>query len=238
MLLVRINAKRKNVMLYHIKYKQEILMIKLIAIKIMFFAFVLFMSVSANAAEKKTILAFGDSLMAGYGLDTEDSFTVQLENTLKASGADVSVINAGVSGDTSSGGFARLEWVLASQENLDLVIVEFGGNDALRGIHPDITRRSMDKMLAILQTKKIPTMIAGMIAPPNLGPIYGEQFNSIYSDLAEKYNVPLYPFFLDGVAGILELNQPDTIHPNKKGVGIITQRLAPFIIEVLNGTAD
>jgi acyl-CoA thioesterase I len=225
-------------MLYHIKYKQEILMIKLIAIKIMFFAFVLFMSVSANAAEKKTILAFGDSLMAGYGLDTEDSFTVQLENTLKASGADVSVINAGVSGDTSSGGFARLEWVLASQENLDLVIVEFGGNDALRGIHPDITRRSMDKMLAILQTKKIPTMIAGMIAPPNLGPIYGEQFNSIYSDLAEKYNVPLYPFFLDGVAGILELNQPDTIHPNKKGVGIITQRLAPFIIEVLNGTAD
>ena len=194
---------------------------------------VCFWSSIVNSAENKTILAFGDSLTAGYGLTNEDSFTVQLENKLNSKGLATTVINAGVSGDTTSGGFSRLEWVLSSYDNIDLVILTLGGNDALRAINPEVTRSNMDKMLEILTSKNIPTLIGGMMAPPNLGQIYGEDFNSIYSDVADKYDVPLYPFFLDGVAGILEFNQADTIHPNKKGVDIITERLAPVIINLV-----
>lgn len=187
----------------------------------------------AISAENKTILAFGDSLTAGYGLPTEDSFTVQLESKLNSRGLPATVINAGVSGDTTSGGFSRLEWVLSSYTDIDLVILTLGGNDALRGIDPKVTRNNMDKMTKILTSRNIPTLIGGMMAPPNLGQIYGKDFNSIYTDIADKYEVPLYPFFLDGVAGILEFNQADTIHPNKKGVDIITERLASVIINLV-----
>lgn len=186
-----------------------------------------------HAQEMKNILAFGDSLTAGYGLGPGDGFTDQLERTLNEQGIKVKVANAGVSGDTTSGGLSRLEWVLASTPDVDLVILALGGNDALRGIQPEITRQNMDKMVNILKEKNIPTLIAGMMAPPNLGPQYGEKFNSIYSDMAKKYDVALYPFFLDGVAGFIELNQNDRIHPNPQGVKIITQKMAPSIIEVL-----
>ena len=187
-----------------------------------------------HAQEMKNILAFGDSLTAGYGLGPGEGFTDQLERTLNEQGLNVKVANAGVSGDTTSGGLSRLEWVLASASDVDLVILALGGNDALRGIQPEITRQHMDKMVSILKEKNIPTLIAGMMAPPNLGPQYGDKFNTIYSDMAKKYDVAIYPFFLDGVAGFLELNQNDRIHPNPKGVKIITEKMSPSIIEILN----
>jgi acyl-CoA thioesterase-1 len=187
-----------------------------------------------HAQEMKNILAFGDSLTAGYGLGPGEGFTDQLERTLNEQGLNVKVANAGVSGDTTSGGLSRLEWVLVSASDLDLVILALGGNDALRGIQPEITRKNMDKMVSILKEKNIPTLIAGMMAPPNLGPQYGDKFNTIYSDIAKKYDVAIYPFFLDGVAGFLELNQNDRIHPNPKGVKIITEKMSPSIIEILN----
>ena len=187
-----------------------------------------------HAQEMKNILAFGDSLTAGYGLGPGEGFTDQLERTLNEQGLNVKVANAGVSGDTTSGGLSRLEWVLVSASDLDLVILALGGNDALRGIQPEITRKNMDKMVSILKEKNIPTLIAGMMAPPNLGPQYGDKFNTIYSDMAKKYDVAIYPFFLDGVAGFLELNQNDRIHPNPKGVKIITEKMSPSIIEILN----
>ena len=186
-----------------------------------------------HAKEMKNILAFGDSLTAGYGLSPGEGFTDQLEHTLNEQGINVKVSNAGVSGDTTSGGLSRLDWVIASAYDIDLVILALGANDALRGIQPEITRQNMDKMVNILKEKNIPTLIAGMMAPPNLGPQYGDKFNTIYSDLAKKYDVAIYPFFLDGVAGFIELNQNDRIHPNPKGVKIITEKMAPSIIEVL-----
>ena len=187
-----------------------------------------------HAQETKKILAFGDSLTAGYGLGPGEGFTDQLERTLNAKGANVTVQNAGVSGDTTSGGLSRLDWVLASTPDVDLVILALGGNDALRGIQPEITRNNIEKMVKILKDKNIPVMIAGMMAPPNLGPLYSQKFNSIYPDMAKKYDVALYPFFLEGVAGFIELNQSDRIHPNPKGVAIITEKISKSIITILN----
>ncbi len=215
------------------KYKHQFSTINLNAIKCIFLTIFIFTSVSAHGETQRQILAFGDSLTAGYGLAPNEGFTVQLEEKLKTNGLKVNVINAGVSGDTSSGGFARLEWVLASYSNLDLVILALGANDALRGINPDLTRGNIDKMLGILAARKIPTLIVGMIAPPNLGQIYGDNFNSIYPDMAKKYNIPLYPFFLEGVAGKPDLNQNDRIHPNPTGVNIITDKMSPLIIDLL-----
>lgn len=185
-------------------------------------------------AETKNILVFGDSLVAGLGLDPELSFPAQLEAKLKQTNPSIKVFNAGVSGDTSSAGMSRLEWVLSSYEDLDLVIVLFGGNDALRGIHPDLTRRNMDKIAAILKQKNLPTLIAGMMAPPNLGQVYGDNFNSIFAEVAEKYETGLYPFYLDGVAGVIELNQNDRIHPNDDGVKYIVERISPVVYELVN----
>lgn len=183
---------------------------------------------------QKNILVIGDSLVAGYGLDPEFAFPHQLGLKLQQANPDIKVFNAGVSGDTSSGGMARLEWVLSSYSDLDLVIVLFGGNDALRGIHPDLTRRNMDKMVTILKRNNMPTMIAGMVAPPNLGKVYGDNFNSIFPDVATKHDVALYPFYLDGVGGVLELNQNDRIHPNEDGVKYIVERIAPQILDLVS----
>nr|WP_250646683.1 arylesterase [Pseudemcibacter aquimaris] len=227
-------------MLYNNVITTPIAIIKHIALKrLIFTIFTLFGSLYAatlpsHAQEIKKILAFGDSLTAGYGLGPGEGFTDQLQRTLIDLGTNVEVANAGVSGDTSSGGLSRLEWVLASTPDVDLVILALGANDALRGIQPEITRKNIDEMVSILKNKEIPVLIAGMIAPPNLGPVYGEKFNTIYPDTAKKYEVPLYPFFLDGVAGFIELNQNDRIHPNIKGVKIITTKMAPSIINALN----
>ena len=221
-------------MLYNINLKRQSAWSKLNAIKCLIIAMIgIFSCFSVNAAENKTILAFGDSLTAGYGLAPGEGFTVQLEKKLNEKGLTSKVINAGVSGDTTSGGSARLDWVLSSYNDIDLVILTLGGNDALRGINPKVTRSNMDKMLKVLTDKKIPTLIGGMMAPPNLGQIYGNDFNSIFADMAEKHNVALYPFFLDGVAGIQDLNQRDRIHPNPDGVDIITEKMSPVIINLL-----
>ncbi|PHZ83602.1 arylesterase [Paremcibacter congregatus] len=197
----------------------------------------LFFTVSSGAVMAKDyqVLAFGDSLTAGYGLAKEDGFTAQLQKYLRDQGHQVTIINAGVSGNTTSGGLARLEWSLAGTQGgkPDLVLLALGGNDALRGIDPAISRANMDKMLTILQKANIDTLILGMMAPPNMGEDYENKFNTIFPDLAEKYKVDLYPFFLDGVAGDLSLNQGDAMHPNAQGVQAVVRRIAPIIIDKL-----
>jgi acyl-CoA thioesterase-1 len=185
----------------------------------------------ASAAPAK-ILAFGDSLTAGYGLTEAEGFTGQLEAALQASGVEAEVINGGVSGDTTAGGLARLDWALADKP--DLAILELGSNDALRGLDPAQAEANLDQMLQKLAAAEVPVLLAGMYAPRNLGAEYIAAFDAIYPALAEKYDVPLYPFFLDGVAGEVALNQPDGIHPNAEGVAIIVERILPYVREALD----
>ncbi len=190
-------------------------------------------------APAHVILAFGDSLTAGYGLPANEGFTRQLEDRLKAQGLNVRVHNAGVSGDTSSGGRSRLGWVLSSmKEKPDLVILELGANDALRGIDPKITRENMDAMLGELKKRNLNVLLAGMYAPRALGAAYYKQFDAIYPDMAKKHGVPLYPFFLEGVAGNPKLNQRDGIHPNKDGVAQIVKRITPPVSRALQGSGS
>jgi len=195
-----------------------------------------FVTGGAMAAEALRVLALGDSLTAGYGLAQEDAFTTRLEGALKARGIDARVINAGVSGNTSAGGRARLDWALSSAgpDGPDAVIVELGANDGLRGLPPEETRTNLDAILARLGERKIPALLTGMLAPPNLGSEYGGEFKAIYPDLAEKHGVVLYPFFLDGVAAEPDLNQDDGIHPNARGVEVIVARILPAVMKVLN----
>lgn len=173
------------------------------------------------------IIGFGDSLMAGYLLPAGDAFPQQLEDALLKSGFNVSVENAGVSGDTTTGGLERLNWSVP--DDTDLVILELGANDALRGIAPAITERNLDDMLQRLKTRNIPVVLAGMLAPPNMGAEYAAQFNPIYQKLATKYNVPLYPFFLEGVMTNQSLQLEDGMHPNAKGVEVMVSNFTPFI---------
>ncbi len=196
-----------------------------------------FLSVSMGAYsdDETVILAFGDSLTAGYGLPPGDGFTEKLQVWLNAQGKAVKVINGGVSGDTSSGGRSRLDWVLSAANGgkPHLVILELGANDGLRGIDPAITRKNIDAMMAKLTTKNIPVLIAGMRAPPNLGPDYMANFNSIFPDMAAKYGAMLYPFFLEGVAADPAFNQADGIHPTAEGVDIIISKLGPVVLSAL-----
>ncbi|HWJ72197.1 MAG TPA: arylesterase [Kaistia sp.] len=180
------------------------------------------------------ILALGDSLTAGYGLGPEDGFTAQLERALKAKGLDVTIINAGVSGDTAEGGLARLDWALG--DGADAAIVELGANDMLRGMDPASTRKALDAILARLSEKKIPILLAGMRAAPNLGPDYGARFDAIYPELATQYGAILYPFFLDGAAAQSALLQADGLHPNAKGVALIVERMLPSVERLVGET--
>jgi len=183
------------------------------------------------------ILAFGDSLTAGYELPTGDGFTNQLEAWLNEnSDVPIKVINGGVSGDTSSGGLSRLEWGLAPIKGgkPDLVILEFGANDAMRGVAPDLIRENIDAIVKLLTDRKIPVLIAGMLATPSWGDEYKEGFDSIFPDIAEKYGVPLYPFFLEGVAMNPVLNLSDGLHPTKEGVAIIVEKIGPHILAALS----
>lgn len=173
------------------------------------------------------IIGFGDSLMAGYLLPANDAFPQQLEEALLKNGLDVLVENAGVSGDTTTGGLERLNWSVP--DDTDLVILELGANDALRGITPAITEQNLDEMLQRLQTRKIPVVLAGMMAPPNMGADYAAQFNPIYQKLADKYQVPLYPFFLDGVMTKQSLQLEDGMHPNAEGVAVMVANFTPFV---------
>jgi acyl-CoA thioesterase-1 len=180
------------------------------------------------------ILAFGDSLTAGYQLPVTQGFTAQLERALRARGIAATVHNAGVSGDTSTGGGARLGWVLGGLgAKPDLVILELGANDMLRGIDPSVPRANLDAMLAQLARRHIPVLIAGMLAAPNLGPGYAKAFNAIYPDLARKYRAPLYPFFLNGVTLHPELQLPDHLHPTSAGVAVIVRGILPTVVHAL-----
>ena len=181
------------------------------------------------------LLAFGDSLISGYGLPREESFTTQLERALIEQGVAVTVVNAGVSGDTSADGRARLDWTLAggADGGPDAVIVELGANDALRGIDPRVTYANLDAILAEIRRRELPVLLAGMRAPPNMGREYAETFDGIYARLAEKHGIALYPFFLDGVAADPDLNQDDGIHPNAAGVTVIVKNMAPAVKSLL-----
>jgi acyl-CoA thioesterase-1 len=204
--------------------------------------FVLFVAFPAGfalstyaSAEPVKIVAFGDSLMAGYQLAPGESFPERLEQALQAKGHDVVIANAGVSGDTTTGGLARLDWSVP--DDTDLVILELGANDMLRGIAPDITRANLDSMIASLEKRGIAILLAGMLAAPNLGPDYAEAFNAIYGDLADKHDLPLYPFFLDGVAAQPGLQLEDGMHPNAAGVDRMVERILPLVEAQLDPTA-
>ena len=183
------------------------------------------------AAAPVTILALGDSLTAGLGVGPSEAFPARLEAALKAKGHDVRVINAGVSGDTAADGAARLDWALA--EPVDAVIVEFGANDALRGLPVAQAEQALDRLLAALAAKKLPVLLAGMRAPPNMGAEYQAAFDGMYQRLADKHGVQLYPFFLDGVAADPKLNQADGMHPNPAGVDVIVARILPSVEQLL-----
>jgi acyl-CoA thioesterase-1 len=181
------------------------------------------------------ILALGDSLTAGYGLDPGQSFPVRLEKALTSKGLKVTVHNAGVSGDTASAGLSRLDWALAGLPGgkPDLVILELGANDMLRGVDPKVTTKALTAILERFRTDKVPVLLAGMKAAPNMGADYVSQFNAIYPALARQYGVPLYPFFLEGVAGNKALNQADGLHPTAKGVDVIVTGIVPMVHSLL-----
>jgi acyl-CoA thioesterase-1 len=182
---------------------------------------------AAFSAEPAKIVAFGDSLTAGYGLSPGESFPEKLEQSLQQKGHDVVIANAGVSGDTSSGGLQRLDWSVP--DDTDLVILELGANDMLRGIAPSITRSNLDEMIAKLREREIDVLLVGMLAAPNLGPDYAESFNPIYPELASEYELALYPFFLDGVAAQPQLLLGDGMHPNAEGVDRMVEGILPLV---------
>jgi acyl-CoA thioesterase I len=194
-----------------------------------------FLMINPAAAQTVTLLAFGDSLTAGYGLQPSDAFPVKLEAALKARGHDVKVINGGIAGDTALDGASRVDWALS--EEVDAVIVEFGANDALRGLPVPQAEQALDQLLAKLAERKLPVLLAGMRAPPNLGPEYQAAFDGMYARLADKHGSLLYPFFLDGVAAEAKLNQADGMHPNPAGVDVIVSRILPSVERLLEQVA-
>jgi len=184
---------------------------------------------SGKGAER--LLLLGDSISAGYGLPASESLPVRLEAALRRAGRAVEVINGGVSGDTSAGGLTRVDWMLGDKPGY--VLLELGANDALRGIDPKETYRNLDAILTKLDAGHIPVLLAGMLAPPNLGAAYGREFAEIYPRLAQAHHCLLYPFLLDGVAADPALNQADGIHPNARGVDIMVGRLLPYVERLL-----
>jgi acyl-CoA thioesterase-1 len=194
-------------------------------------AWLAFAGVAVAAEAPVRIVAFGDSLTAGFGLAAQDAFPAQLERALAAAGVPAKVANAGVSGDTASGGLERLDWSVP--EGTEAVIVELGANDALRGVDPAVTRKALDQILARLAARKLPVLLAGMRAPPNMGEDYARRFDAIYPALAEKYGTLLYPFFLDGVAAQASLNQRDGLHPTAAGVAAIVRAILPQVRELV-----
>lgn len=189
----------------------------------------------AAPARPLRLLALGDSLTAGYGLPPGDGFVPRLQAALQAKGHNVTVLNGGVSGDTTAGGLTRLDWALADRP--DAVIVELGANDMLRGLKPSAVRANLDAILTRLAQRRLPVLLAGMRASPSLGREYGEKFDPLYPDLAKAHGALLYPFFLEGVAADAALNQGDGIHPNAAGVTVIVERILPTVIRLLDQAA-
>ena len=183
-------------------------------------------------AENKVVL-FGDSLMAGYGLNKEDHLSTVLQKNLNNNGLDVRIINASVSGDTTAGGLNRINWTL-SEKNIDILVLGLGANDMLRGIKPNETKENLEKIIKIIIDKNIKIILAGMIAPESHGKEYRDKFNKIYSDLSDKYSLIFLPFLLEGVALKPELNLEDGMHPNPKGVQIISKNIEKKITSLIN----
>lgn len=187
----------------------------------------------ANATEQKCagkrIVVLGDSLVAGYGLNPGEDFPARLNHVLNEAGYGFEVLNAGVSGDTSAGGLSRLDWSIGQE--VDGVVVELGANDALRGIPVEITRKNLLSIVEKLKARGVEIVLAGMLAPPNMGDEYGRAFNQLYRDIAAHHEILFYPFFLDGVAANPNLNQADGIHPTAKGVELITKNFTPIALE-------
>lgn len=199
----------------------------------------LFFVISNGPAESDAVLrlvAFGDSLTAGYQLPPGADFASRLEVRLREQGRDVEVVNAGVSGDTASAGLARLDWTLNGQ--VDGVILELGANDALRGIDPKVTRAALEDLVKQFKAREIPVLLAGMLAPPNLGDEFGQAFNRIFPDLNEKYDVEFYPFFLEGVAVESNLKLADGMHPNEAGVDVIVENILPTVERLIARITD
>lgn len=188
------------------------------------------------AAQPIKLVVLGNSLSAGLGLPAQEAFPTKLQKALQTKGIEVGMTNAGVSGDTASGGRDRLDWSVP--EGTEGVIVELGANDALRGIDPGLTRAALTDIVQRLKARGIPVMLCGMLAPPNYGADYAARFNSIYPDLAKQFDVPLYPFFLDGVAADAKLNQADGIHPTAAGVDIIVGNMMPTVEAFLRNISE
>jgi acyl-CoA thioesterase I len=204
-------------------------------LRIVAFAAAAFSLVFASSVETRArplkIIAFGDSLTAGYGLPANEAFPAKLQQALAGKGINVDIVNAGVSGDTTSGGLARLDWSVPS--DADAVILELGANDAMRGVDPAITRKALDEMLQHLKQRGIPVLLCGMYAPPNMGDEFEQAYRDMYPALAQRYGALLYPFFLDQVAGRAELNQADSIHPTAKGVDRVVEGILPKVEELI-----
>jgi acyl-CoA thioesterase-1 len=192
----------------------------------------LFQPNSAVSADRPVkIVVLGDSISAGFGLSAPDALPAKLEKALRAKGLDVAIENAGVSGDTSSGGLGRLDWSVP--DGTDAVIVELGGNDALRGLDPKVTRTALDTIITRLKARKIAVLLTGMLAPRNMGPDFAKAFDPIYPELAAAHDVLLYPFILDGVQGVPSLNLPDGMHPTAAGVDVMVKNMLPKAEELV-----
>ncbi|MBT8415976.1 MAG: arylesterase [Silicimonas sp.] len=203
----------------------------------------MFLSVNAALAQQVTIAALGDSLTQGYGLTLDDGFVPQLEDWLNERGAEVTIINAGVSGDTTAGGLSRIEWTLTPE--IDALIVALGGNDLLRGIDPEVSRSNIEGILKVASNRELPVLLVGMDAPSNYGAEFETAFDAIYPELSETYGTLLYPNFLgalakqdDRKAALLEYMQPDGIHPNSEGVSLIVGSIGPHVMELVNLVRD
>ena len=195
-------------------------------------AYLLAAAFPAQAQDRPVrIVVLGDSLSAGLGLSAADAFPAKLARAFKAKGIAVEIANAGVSGDTASGGLARLDWSVP--QDTDAVIVQLGANDALRGVNPNVTRGALEQIMRRLKERRIEVLLAGMLAPRNLGTNFTRDFDSIYPELAEKYGALLYPFFLAGVATLARLNQRDGLHPNAEGVDMIVKGILPKVEELV-----
>ena len=195
---------------------------------------VLLGAAAATANDACRIAVLGDSLATAYGLAVEEGFPAQLERRLRAEGYDCIVLDAGVGGDTTAGGLARLDWALADRPSH--VIVELGGNDGLRALPPEQMEQNLDAIVSRLRNSGVAVLLAGMRAPPNLGRAYGEVFEAVFARVAQRHDVPLYPFFLEGVAGDPGLNQPDGVHPTADGIAIIVERILPAVTAWLERT--
>ncbi len=199
------------------------------------FVFIYLLSYTSAEAQQQTILFFGDSITAGYGLDEEQAFPALIQQKIDSLGAEHNVVNAGLSGETTAGGARRVDWIL--RQEIDIFVLGLGGNDGLRGIDPANTKENIETIITKVKAKSpdIEIVLAGMEAPPNLGDQYTERFRQLFSDVAEQHELTFIPFLLEDVAGIRELNQPDGIHPTAEGQQIIADNIWEYLKPMLNG---